>query len=111
MKTSITMHETVIVNKIIEEAKKLGNIKEITVEVGELCGITPEEVEETLKKMTDWKVKTNFKESRIKCQCGYEGTAKIIEKGHGYCLFNCPKCGKKPEVIEGGEIKIKSVEN
>jgi len=36
--------------------------------------------------------------------------ARILDKGHGYCLFNCPKCEGKPEILQGGEIKIVGVE-
>jgi len=103
------MHETVIVGKIINEAKKLGEIKAIHIEVGELCELTPHEVEETLKNMTDWTITVTPKQNRISCSCGYKGKAKIIERGHGFCLFACPKCKGKPTVIEGGEIKIVEV--
>ncbi|HLC73369.1 MAG TPA: hypothetical protein VJH20_01910 [Candidatus Nanoarchaeia archaeon] len=39
------MHETLIVDKIIKEAKKQGNISSIMIELGELCILYPEELE------------------------------------------------------------------
>ncbi|MBS3126302.1 hydrogenase maturation nickel metallochaperone HypA [Candidatus Woesearchaeota archaeon] len=100
------MHETLIAKRILEEAKKAGAKKALEVEVGELGEVTPEEVEETLRNMTRWRVKVSFKRSRVSCKCGYQGPAHIVEKGHGYCVFDCPRCGKKPDVLEGGEIKV-----
>ena len=47
---------------------------------------------------SDWDVEVNFVKSKIECYCGYNGEANIIERGHGYCLFNCPSCFGKPEV-------------
>jgi len=105
------MHETIIAGKIIEEAEKLGVKKQIEIECGELGDLSKEELKEALKEMSDFKIKVTGKVSMIKCSCGYEGRAKIVDRGHGYCLYNCPECeNKKPEVIEGGEIKIIGVE-
>ena len=103
------MHETIIAKRILEEAKEAGAKKALEVEVGELSEVTSEEVEEALKNMTRWKVKVAFKRSSVSCKCGYQGPAHIVEKGHGYCVFDCPKCGKKPAVLEGGEIKITGI--
>ena len=104
------MHETIICKKIIEQAKKAGCSKSVHVEVGELTELSPEEVEETLKHMAEWNVKVSFQKSEVKCNCSYAGEAKIIDKGHGYCYFKCPKCGENPKVLKGGEIKIIGVE-
>ena len=100
------MHETLIVDKIIKEAKKQGNISSIMIELGELCDIYPEELENHLKEQVNWKVDIIYKKGIIKCSCKYRGPAEILDKGHGYCVFRCPNCKNKPEVIEGGEIKI-----
>lgn len=100
------MHEITIANKIIQEIKKQGARKSIKLEVGELSNIGKDELEETLNKLTKLEIKVINKKSKIKCNCGYIGKARIIEKEHDYCIFNCPKCGNKPEVLEGGEIKI-----
>ena len=98
------MHELKIVNKIIEEAKKR-RAKSVKIEVGELAEITKEELRENLKVFSG-NISIVLKESKVKCTCGYKGRAKILEREHDFCLFNCPNCGKKPNVLEGGEIKI-----
>ena len=68
--------------------------------------LTPEEIKETLKSMTDWDIKVTLQKSEIRCNCGYKGPAKILDKGHGYCIYKCQKCKEKPRVLDGGEIKI-----
>ena len=100
------MHEHKIVNKIIEEAKKIGVERFIELEVGELAEFCCDELKEELQNHVDWEIKFNERESKVKCECGYLGRANILDKGHGYCIFNCPICLNKPEVLEGGEIKI-----
>ena len=98
------MHELKLVNRIIEEAKKRG-AKSLKIEVGELAEATKEELEESLKNFNG-NINIVFKKSKVKCSCGYEGRANILEREHGFCLYNCPNCGKKPNVLDGGEIKI-----
>jgi Zn finger protein HypA/HybF involved in hydrogenase expression len=100
------MHEHAIATKVIEETKKLGNIDSITVEVGELSTLTPDELKAELEAHTKLKVTTKYVNARVKCVCGYVGRPRIVVKGHGYCYFNCQKCSTKPDVLEGGEIKI-----
>ncbi|MBW2999381.1 hydrogenase maturation nickel metallochaperone HypA [Candidatus Woesearchaeota archaeon] len=104
------MHETVIANSIIEEAKKQGNVKSITVEVGDLGNLPAEEIEQTLKQMVDWEIKLIKKKATVKCKCGYQGEPKILEKGHDLNVFVCPECGTVPEVIDGKDIILKEVE-
>lgn len=103
------MHEAFIINKIIEEAEKFGKVKKIKIELGELANITKEDLEEHLKEVVDWDIKINIKKSKIECNCGYKGKPNILERGHDFCLFNCPKCKGKVKVLKGGEIKIKEV--
>lgn len=100
------MHETVIAKKIIEDTEHHGKVKSITIKVGELAPVTPEQLKPTLKAMVNWDVKIDKEKSKIKCSCGYEGSAKIIERGHDICLYICPKCTKVPEVLAGKDIKI-----
>lgn len=105
------MHETAIANKIITEARKQKTkISFLGVEVGELAEVEAHEIEEALKNLTKWSIKVNEKESKIKCSCGYEGRANIIDRGHGYCIFNCPKCENKPNVLDGRDIRIIKIE-
>ena len=104
------MHETIIASKIIEEAKKHGNVKSITVEVGELGHLPVYELEPTLRTLIDWKINLIEKKSLVKCKCGYKGKPKILQRGHDMCLFVCPKCKNVPKIIEGDQIKLISVE-
>ena len=57
-----------------------------------------------------WKIIIEFEQSKIQCNCGYKGKANIIDKGHGYCIYDCPNCHKNPKVLEGGSIKIIEIE-
>jgi Zn finger protein HypA/HybF involved in hydrogenase expression len=133
------MHEIHFADKVLREARKAGARNFFRVEVGELCEITVQELEEGLKKLTSpffaadmsdggsvlMQVSGNgtldsgmdfvvdFKESKIKCLCGFLGRAEIADRGHGYCIWSCPSCGlsgKNVEVLEGGEIKITEFE-
>lgn len=134
------MHEINIADRVFREAKKAGASKFLKVEVGELCEITKEELENGLKSVTgpavveslqdfggtvlqksgevfeldsEWKFEVDFVESEILCVCGYAGRAEIMDRGHGYCLYGCPQCGEtggNVEVLKGGEIKVVEVE-
>lgn len=135
------MHEITIADKILREARKTGAHNFFRVEIGELCEITKEELENGLKQLTTPLLAENFTkfgasvlqksgeiieldeqtmnfivdfiESEIKCKCGFIGRAKIIDRGHGYCIWNCPCCGAgsgEIEILRGGEIKIIEVE-
>ncbi|MBU0466406.1 MAG: hydrogenase maturation nickel metallochaperone HypA [Nanoarchaeota archaeon] len=105
------MHEIHFAERVREEAEKMGASKGVKVEVGELAEISAGELEEALKGMVDWDVDVRFVESKIKCDCGFNGRARILDRGHGYCVWNCPVCSRKPlEVLQGGEIKVVGVE-
>ncbi len=104
------MHETIIANQIIEEAKRHGNVKAVTINVGDLAHLPSHELEECLKKLVEWKITVTEKKAKVKCSCGYEGEPKIIEKGHDSTVFQCPKCGNAPDVLDGDKIIIKEVE-
>ena len=104
------MHETVIASKIITSLKRKGEIKSVTIEVGELAPITGEELRKAIKTICSWEVVIKNKEAKISCKCGYEGKPKIIQRKHGLVLFVCPKCSIIPKVIEGDNIIIKEVE-
>lgn len=102
------MHEVNIAKQIIEKAGD--NVKSIKISVGELCDFFPNEIKETLEKITGWNVDVVEEESLIECSCGYKGKARVIEKEHGFVLFVCPKCKKKPKVLRGDGVKIVRIE-
>ncbi|RMF06134.1 hypothetical protein D6764_02925 [Candidatus Woesearchaeota archaeon] len=104
------MHETAIARGILEEARKHGKLRKIEVEVGELAHIPAKDLEPTLREMAECEVVVRETESRVRCVCGFEGRPKIVEKGHDMTYFECPECGKVPEVLEGNQIVISNVE-
>ncbi|HIH37711.1 hydrogenase maturation nickel metallochaperone HypA [Candidatus Woesearchaeota archaeon] len=104
------MHESTICAQIIEEAKKLGNVKGITLECGALAHVPAHDLEDTMKHMCDWEIKIVEKKARVKCACGFMGEPKILEYAHDYAIFQCPTCGKVPKVLDGTDIKLLHVE-
>ncbi len=104
------MHELIYSNRLIEEAKQFGDVKKIIIEVGELANITAKELEKTLRLLTKWEVEVLKKDSKVKCKCGYEGEAEIIDRSHSSVIYNCPKCGGLPKVLSGSKIILKRVE-
>jgi Zn finger protein HypA/HybF involved in hydrogenase expression len=103
------MHDTVIANSILRDLEKYGDVKEATLEVGELFGIEPEHLYEHLKEVSEIKFNISQSESRVKCSCGYAGRAKIVERMHDFVLYECPKCGSNVDVLVGDNIIIKEV--
>ncbi|MFH1972308.1 MAG: hypothetical protein ABIJ18_02415 [archaeon] len=97
-------HESKVVENILLEAK---NAKSIKVLVGELSGYTAEEIKKAMEIRIPCEVLDE--ESVVKCECGFEGRANITCKEHDFVLFECPTCGKVPEIIKGGDIIIKEI--
>jgi len=104
------MHEIAIAKKIVEDLSAYKNIKAVTIEIGELAPITAEELEDALSALANWKLNIVKKESIVECECGYKGRAKIRERKHDIVIYECPNCGKIPEIVQGGDIVIKQVE-
>ena len=104
------MHEQSIAQEIIAKAQEQGNVKKIVVEVGDLGHLPASEMLEVLERMVDWDVSVVEKKGVVRCDCGYYGEPRIIEKRHGGALFECPKCGGLPKVVDGGDIILKQVE-
>jgi len=104
------MHDLFAVQHIIEEAKKHGNVKEISIVMGELCDLHDHDVSGRIKELTDWKVNFSIRPALIKCnECKYQGAPKIIEKTHDQILYSCPKCNAKPKVIDGEDLILSEV--
>ncbi|NTV22753.1 MAG: hypothetical protein HGA85_00055 [Nanoarchaeota archaeon] len=103
------MHDTIIGLKILEDIKKHGKVKSAILVVGELAGIEADHLLEHLAEVSKIKFSAEEQVSKVKCKCGYEGRAKIAERMHDFVLFECPKCGEVPTVIEGDKIILKSV--
>jgi len=103
------MHETVVARGIIEEAERHGKVKEISLEIGELAHVPPNELLECLGQLVGWKIISKIKKAKVKCKCGFKGHPKILERGHDFFYIECPKCKSIPELAEGTEIKILKV--
>jgi len=103
------VHETVIANKIIEDAKKYGLVRKIYLEIGELAPVPPNELIECLNKLVEWKINSKIIKAKAKCKCGFSGHPKILERGHDSFFIECPKCKKMPTLLDGTEIKILKV--
>lgn len=104
------MHEIVYAHKIIEEARKKGDINAISLEVGDLASITGEELKRAIETITGWNVNIKTKKSMVKCHCGFIGAPMITERSHDLVHYECPNCCNNfPEIVEGDLIKIKEI--
>lgn len=103
------MHEHSFIQAILSNIKNKEEIKSIVIEAGELSGIEPKHLEEHLKEQVNWEIKIISKNSKVKCSCGYKGKPKIRQRLHDLVIFECPKCGLIPEVLEGKDIRIGKV--
>ena len=104
------MHEMAFAQKIIEEARKQGDVVSITVEVGELAHVPADDLRQTLQSMTSWCINISETPSKIKCACGFSGSPNIVERGHDTTIYKCSNCGHlMPEIVEGKDISLKEV--
>ncbi len=103
------MHEITFAKNIISQIKNKTQVQEIELEVGELAGVTADELKYAIENLTGWKVIAREMPSNIECDCGYIGRANIKERQHDIVIFNCPKCGSMPKKIVGQDIKLKRV--
>ncbi len=105
------MHESAYANKIIYEANKHGDVKGITLEVGELAPVPAKDLVEFMRRAVSWQIKFVEKENVVECDCGFKGRAKITERGHDYYFIECPECSNNsPDIVSGEQIKIVSVD-
>lgn len=104
------MHEHSFIQAIVGDIKDRENVKRIVLEVGELAGIEAGHLKEHMGEMFDWDVEVLGRESLVKCGCGFEGRARILERLHDLVVFECAECGGVPEVLEGKDIKILSIQ-
>lgn len=113
------MHEYVFADKIlqtvVQEAK--GKPKTVTVEVGELLGLTRESLStayEVLSKGTiaeGSKLTVKFAKASVECpKCGFHGRLRV--SGHTHAVdpaFACPTCGAPVEVKAGLEANLVAI--
>ena len=106
------MHETVLVAKIIAQAKRkkpLRGVKGIVLRVGDLATVKGPEIREKLVALTGWKVKIVKEAARVKCACGFTGKPSVLERGHDFVLFICPNCQSVPRIVKGGGLDVMKV--
>ena len=104
------MHEVVYAHKIIEEARKRGDINAISLEVGDLANITGEEIKRAIETITGWVVDVRSKAAMVRCHCGFVGAPVITERSHDLVHYECPSCCNNfPDIVEGKDIKIKEI--
>lgn len=103
------MHEHTFIQHIISQIPDKEKVISVELEIGDLAGIEPEHLKEHLKEETGWKVEARIVKSKVKCSCGYEGEANVLQRLHDIVIYDCPKCGGEPEVLGGKDIKITNV--
>lgn len=105
-----TMHGIHIAGDLIATARKHGKVKKAFIEVGKIANITKNDLASQMKNLADFNFEIIEKEAKVKCECGYVGSPKVVERQHDIVIFECPSCGKTPEVIDGDKVILRSVE-
>ncbi len=100
------MHEHSFIEAILKDVNNRDDVNRITLEVGELAGIEGEHLKRHIMERFNWAVEIIERMSKVKCECGFEGRARILERLHDLVIFECAQCGWVPEVLEGKDIKI-----
>jgi Zn finger protein HypA/HybF involved in hydrogenase expression len=104
------MHEHIFIENIISQVPNKENVEKIYIELGDLAGIESEHLKEHMVEHTGWGVEIKLVKSKIKCDCGYIGEARVLQRLHDLVIFDCPECGNDEVlVIEGKDIKIGKV--
>jgi Zn finger protein HypA/HybF involved in hydrogenase expression len=110
------MHEVVFAKTILNELESIREkdkeIAEIVLELGELVGIEADHLLEGLQSISNYNYKIVIKGSFIRCNCGYEGSAEIVERLHDQVIWKCPWCDnpiETIEVVDGDKIKIAKI--
>lgn len=103
------MHEHHFIQNIIKDIPNKEKVKSVEIELGELVGIESDHLKDHLEDETSWKVTIKTKKSEVKCSCGYNGEANILQRLHDIVIYDCPECQGEPEVIHGKDLKILKV--
>jgi hydrogenase nickel incorporation protein HypA/HybF len=109
------MHEfgiaTEIVNVVQEtvESRPVKRLISVTVEVGQLAMVNPEQLKFSFEMITEGgpfegaKMRVETLPAVAKCKCGFEGALGDED-------YVCPKCGGMYELLSGRGICIKNLE-
>ncbi|WP_406537123.1 hydrogenase maturation nickel metallochaperone HypA [Methanobrevibacter sp.] len=108
-----------IINAVLDTANENNatEVTEVTVEVGRLAMINPEQlqfilgvlIENTL--MEDAEIKFEDIPAEIQCyDCDFKGEAILDDKDHYAPLVKCPKCDSlNVETLNGKDIIVKNI--
>ena len=109
------MHEfgiaTEIVNVVKEtvESRPVKRLISVTVEVGQLAMVNPEQLKFSFEMITEGgpfegvEMRVETLPAVAKCKCGFEGALGDED-------YVCPKCGGMYELLQGRGISIKNLE-
>lgn len=94
---------------LLRQAGKKKGRKSMTVLLGDISGLTEEELLEAVRGVSEITVRVETVKAKVSClSCGFSGEPKVLERLHGHVLICCPKCGgRKLKVLAGNEIKLK----
>ena len=108
-----------IINAVLDtaQANNATEVNEVTVEVGRLAMINPEQLQFILGVLVENTImedaEINFEEvpAEIKCyDCDFNGQAIIDDKDHYAPMVKCPKCDSlKVETLNGKDIVVKNI--
>ncbi|WP_298521575.1 hydrogenase maturation nickel metallochaperone HypA [uncultured Methanobrevibacter sp.] len=108
-----------IINAVLEtaESNNATEVNEVTVEIGRLAMINPEQlqfmlgilVENTI--MQEAKIVIEDIPAEIECgDCGFKGVAILDDSDHYAPLVKCPECDSlKVEILNGKDIVVKNI--
>ena len=104
------MHEHHFIENIVSQIPNRENVTYVEIELGDLAGIEGQHLKEHMIEETGWDVEVKVVKSEIKCDCGFSGEAKILQRLHDLVIYECPECGNDDvKVICGKDIKIGKV--
>ena len=117
------MHELsmaqAIVDTVLEAAEKndAEEIVEVTIEVGKLTMLNPEQLKFLLDVITEDTLLENSEiiiedvPVEIECRkCEFEGLANTDDSDHYLAIVVCPECGERNvEILKGRECNVKTI--
>jgi hydrogenase nickel incorporation protein HypA/HybF len=121
------MHEVSVMADLIEAIKKelerydVISVKEVSLTVGRLTNLGPEQLEFAYEIMSKDSIlegsKLNIKEEEVevRCsQCGYEGPVKNMDVGEEahfiVPILSCPKCSSAVMITAGKSCCVRSID-
>ena len=108
-----------IINAVLEtaESNNATEVNEVTIEIGRLAMINPEQLEFILGVLIentiieDAEIKIEEIPIEIKCNdCEFHGNAVVDDKDHYAPMVKCPECESfKIEILNGKDIVVKNI--